>query len=294
MLRPTIYLAICCLTFGGFPAVTSAAYATSSQPVSTMALSGTAAYGPSGQSSGSSSVPCCGGGGNALGPGQELGPGSAIGTSGYYVIMQSDGNLVEYTSGGTALWASDTSSEPGNYAVMQTDGNLVVYSSGGQWRWQSGTNGYGDAYFIVQTDGNIVVYSSGGTPLWARFGLSPQTYSQQLFFHYGWNASQQYPYLNDLWSRESNWRWYVCAGYPSGPYFPNCPYTSVAYGVPQGNPGPTMASAGPDWTTDALTQVQWGLNYIVQRYGNPYNAWQHELQYGWYAPRGSAATSGCC
>jgi hypothetical protein len=43
--------------------------------------------------------------------------------------MQDDGNLVEYNSLGKALWASDKAGEPGHYAVMQTDGNLVIYSS---------------------------------------------------------------------------------------------------------------------------------------------------------------------
>lgn len=242
-------------------------------------------------------VPCCGGGGSGeLLSGQELTAGQAVWSpgGGYYLTMQTDGNLVEYTSSGQALWASDTNSEPGNYAVMQTDGNLVVYSSGGQWIWQTRTNGYGGAYLAVQDDSNVVVYSSSSSALWAKSWNSSvtgaQRYAQQIFFHYGWNVSQQYQYLNDLWTRESNWLWDVCSGYPSGPYYPNCPYTSVAYGIPQALPSSKMGSVttnptgGPDWTTDGLTQVGWGLNYIYETYGNPYNAWEHELQYGWYVP----------
>lgn len=156
-------------------------------------------------------VPCCGGGGSGeLLSGQELTAGQAVWSpgGGYYLTMQTDGNLVEYTSSGQALWASDTNSEPGNYAVMQTDGNLVVYSSGGQWIWQTRTNGYGGAYLAVQDDSNVVVYSSSSSALWAKSWNSSvtgaQRYAQQIFFHYGWNVSQQYQYLNDLWTRESN------------------------------------------------------------------------------------------
>ena len=39
--------------------------------------------------------------------------------------MQTDGNLV-FFKGGSALYATGTSSHPGAYAAMQTDGNLVV------------------------------------------------------------------------------------------------------------------------------------------------------------------------
>jgi hypothetical protein len=31
-----------------------------------------------------------------------------------------------------------------------------------------------------------------------------------------------------------------------------------AYGIPQALPGSKMASAGPDWRTNAATQVRWG------------------------------------
>jgi len=32
---------------------------------------------------------------------------------------------------------------------------------------------------------------------------------------------------------------------------------------------------GPDWLIDGLTQVQWGLNYISERYGTPQAAWTY-------------------
>jgi hypothetical protein len=59
-------------------------------------------------------------------------------------------------------------------------------------------------------------------------------------------------------------------------------HSSGAYGIPQAVPGDKMASAGPDWRTSARTQILWGMGYIRARYGDPWNAWQHELRYGWY------------
>jgi hypothetical protein len=218
---------------------------------------------------------------STLGSGQELAPGQEIDAGAYRLVMQTDGNLVEYT-GGTALFASDTAGQAGDYAVMQTDGNLVVYTPAGQWRWQTGTNGYGGGYLAIQTDGNVVVYQ-GGAARWARSWMQTaagaQAYSQVVFVHYGWSVSSQYNSLVELWNRESGWRWNVCNG---GALYPNCPYTTVAYGIPQSLPGTKMASEGPDWTTDGLTQVRWGLDYIHSAYGTPQAAWNHEVAYGWY------------
>jgi hypothetical protein len=211
---------------------------------------------------------------SSLGPGQRLNGGGEIAAGGYVLIMQTDGNLVEYDSASHALWNSNTAGQPGNFVVMQTDGNLVVYSSGGSWRWQSGTNGYGNASLAIQTDGNVVVYSSGGSPLWAKsWTQSPsgaQAYAQVYFSHFGWSTASQYSPLVSLWNRESNWRWN--ATNPS----------SGAYGIPQSLPASKMAANGPDWQTDDLTQVAWGLSYISGRYGTPQGAWNHEVSYGWY------------
>lgn len=81
----------------------------------------------------------------------------------YRFIMQSDGNLVEYGPS-RALWASNTGI-PGSWAVMQGDGNLVVYTSGGIPVFATGT-GWSGSQLIVQSDSNVVMYS-GSTPLWA-------------------------------------------------------------------------------------------------------------------------------
>jgi hypothetical protein len=98
---------------------------------------------------------------------------------------------------------------------------------------------------------------------------SPQQVADQMLGHFGWSSSQL-SCLEPLWERESGWD--VTAENPS----------SGAYGIPQALSGSLMASSGPDWQTDAATQIRWGLTYIQGRYGSPCGAWAHEEADGWY------------
>lgn len=83
----------------------------------------------------------------------------------------------------------------------------------------------------------------------------------------GWGS--QYSCLVALWNKESHWN--VYAANPDG-----------AYGIPQALPGSKMASAGPNWQSDAATQITWGLGYIASRWGTPCAAWAHSQATGWY------------
>jgi hypothetical protein len=85
------------------------------------------------------------------------------------------------------------------------------------------------------------------------------------------------PFWSDwlmLWNRESGWN-----------QFANNP-TSGAYGIPQSLPYNKMPKAG--WPASAggssnpRAQISWGIGYIGGRYGNPANAWDHEMSSGWY------------
>ena len=104
-------------------------------------------------------------------PGQTIQPGQQIQTPNrqFTLIMQTDGNLVEYTNSGQPIWASNTSNNPGAYAIMQTDGNLVIYGSNGSALWNSGTYNNPGAYLALQTDGNVVVYSHSNKAIYATF-----------------------------------------------------------------------------------------------------------------------------
>ena len=98
---------------------------------------------------------------------------------------------------------------------------------------------------------------------------SPQQIAEQMLGQFGWSSSQ-FSCLQPLWALESGWN--VYASNPS----------SGAYGIPQALPGSKMASAGPDWQSDAATQIRWGLTYIQGNYGSPCAAWSHEQADGWY------------
>jgi hypothetical protein len=97
---------------------------------------------------------------------------------------------------------------------------------------------------------------------------SPQQIAEGMLGQFGWSG--QFSCLDALWNAESGWN-------PTAEN-PN----SGAYGIPQALPGSKMASAGPDWQTDAATQILWGLQYIQSTYGSPCAAWSHEEATGWY------------
>lgn len=106
-----------------------------------------------------------------------------------------------------------------------------------------------------------------------------QAIAKMMAHTYGWSTGNQWNALVALWNQESGWSNTAVNS------------TSGALGVAQalghgtansggnlGNEYPVQAanngSAGP--------QIAWGLQYIQQRYGNPVNAWDHEVNFGWY------------
>jgi uncharacterized protein YabE (DUF348 family) len=113
------------------------------------------------------------------------------------------------------------------------------------------------------TDRVVRVGTAGATP------GSAQAIALSLLGDYGWGAGQ-FDCLDQMWSRESGWR--VDASNAG----------SGAYGIPQALPGSKMASAGPNWQTNARTQIKWGLGYIKSRYSSPCQAWSLWQAQGWY------------
>jgi hypothetical protein len=113
---------------------------------------------------------------------------------------------------------------------------------------------------------------SSSAPVRALGAVDPGTAraaAENLLASFGWSPDSYFGCLDNLWSRESEWR--SDAANPSG-----------AYGIPQALPGSKMASAGADWQTDPVTQIRWGLSYIQARYGDPCSAWSYWQANGSY------------
>lgn len=93
-----------------------------------------------------------------------------------------------------------------------------------------------------------------------------QQYAHDQVIARGWTEAD-FTALVELWNHESNWN----------PTADN-PY-SDAYGIPQAmydpNTHPELFSGKyADYKTNWKTQVDWGLNYIKNRYGSPTAAWR--------------------
>jgi len=106
---------------------------------------------------------------DTLGAGADLQPSQEIISNNgeYKVVMQRDGNLVEYViAGNRALWSSGTFNHSGAYLAMQTNGDLVVYL-GSKALWSTHTTGKGLSRAVIQDDANFVVYNEHNTATWA-------------------------------------------------------------------------------------------------------------------------------
>jgi hypothetical protein len=96
-----------------------------------------------------------------------------------------------------------------------------------------------------------------------------QAYAASQLGNYGW-AADQMQCLVTLWTKESDWK--TTAMNPS----------SGAYGIVQSLPAEKMASAGGDYLTNFRTQINWGLNYVKERYGSPCDALNFHYANNWY------------
>ncbi|MGW1765746.1 aggregation-promoting factor C-terminal-like domain-containing protein [Streptomyces sp. NPDC002073] len=82
--------------------------------------------------------------------------------------------------------------------------------------------------------------------------------------------SSQFQCFSNIVNHESTWN-YLAVNQSSG-----------AYGLVQALPGSKMSSAGADWRTNPATQIEWGLNYMNERYGSPCGAWSFWQANSWY------------
>lgn len=84
----------------------------------------------------------------------------------YRLVMQSDGNLVEYrddAGASVAVWATHTTT--GSYVIFQTDHNVVLRDAQGRALWATGTAGSTASVFQVYGDGELVTQDASGRVL---------------------------------------------------------------------------------------------------------------------------------
>jgi hypothetical protein len=107
--------------------------------------------------------------------------------------------------------------------------------------------------------------------LLANAQADPRSAARALLPEFGFDDSE-FSCLDQLWMGESGWR-YTAENSSSG-----------AYGIPQSLPGSKMGTIAPDWKTNPVTQIRWGLKYIKSSYGTPcgaLGAWQNRSPH-WY------------
>jgi hypothetical protein len=96
-----------------------------------------------------------------------------------------------------------------------------------------------------------------------------QAYAAGQLASYGW-APDEMQCLQTLWTKESDWTTTATNA------------SSGAYGIVQALPAEKMASSGADYLTNYRTQINWGLNYIQERYQSPCGALNFHLSNNWY------------
>lgn len=128
----------------------------------------------------------------------------------------------------------------------------------------------------LKTPGTAIANAAAtGLEAGAKAIGTPKQMGQTMAAAMGWTGVQ-WTSLEELWTRESGWN--PRARNPS----------SGAYGIPQAWPHTKMPKAA--WpesaggSSDARTQIEWGLNYIKGRYGTPQMAlafWKRQNPH-WY------------
>jgi len=126
-------------------------------------------------------------------------------------------------------------------------GNIMAGHGGGEVNYAS------NALQKLAVDQLAVNTVGGGPEVQAA-----KQFARTALARFGW-GQDQFPALDALWTGESGWN-YRALNKSSG-----------AYGIAQALPAEKYASAGPDWRTNAATQILWGLGYIKSRpdYGSP-------------------------
>jgi len=82
--------------------------------------------------------------------------------NGQYTLRLSDANLTLSNAAGSAVWSTGRG---GDDLVLQADGNLVEYA-GGTPVWASGTVGSGAQWLVLTNAGKLALYDAAGRFVW--------------------------------------------------------------------------------------------------------------------------------
>lgn len=112
---------------------------------------------------------------NSLATGESLSPDESLESENgqYRLNFQGDGNVVlREVATGDSLWSTGTHGQGGTVLVLQGDGNLVQYTDAGTPLWDSATNGTGADTLTVQNDGTLTL-TLGSTVIWSVPSVDP-------------------------------------------------------------------------------------------------------------------------
>lgn len=108
-------------------------------------------------------------------------------------------------------------------------------------------------------------------------GESPKAIAQQKISARGW-GQDQWVCLERLWHRESGWNYRAANPRSTARGIPQA-MMSVHFGGNWRSPSNTRAQ---NYLNNPAVQIDWGLNYIIGRYGTPCGAWAKSQSSGWY------------
>jgi serine/threonine protein kinase len=190
---------------------------------------------------------------------------------------------VSIPSDASAQWAAlphvpSSSLQPGDLLFYNSIGHVAMYVGGGMIIDAPAAGeavrelSMNTAWYSENYDGAArpTVSSPEATVSSSPALTASEATAKAMLPSFGFNQTTQWTCLYNLWEYASSWS----VGAENA--------ATGAYGIPQALPGDKMASAGPDWQTDATTQIRWGLGYIKSVYGTPCGAWQNEMNDGTY------------
>jgi resuscitation-promoting factor RpfB len=192
---------------------------------------------------------------------------TGIAIAGYLVMMQPG----KVPNSGAAIAAAAVSSSQAVAVLEQQRQQMIVLSAASHSMHLIGAPKVAAQPLQASggTSGGTGGGSAGSVFLPAPNPGTAQSIAYNMLSSFGWSPSTYFSCLNNIYTRESGWRY-------------NAENASGAYGIPQALPGDKMATAGSDWMTNPATQIRWGLGYIQSRYGDPCSAWSFWEAHGYY------------